>query len=254
MKSKALSLAELLIAMTCISLLAILGVRGISVYLNQDTDIMKFRQVMGTVAQVAEVLSSDSVMYPTKRGFAETFSATYPGEEKEFGGDSKFKKLFKYQFNVMTPKVEFGSNKVGKVPFYKYKDGDQEKTYSDSFKKLDCFTENKGITYCLPFTPKDGSLTAIYIRVYLNAVNPNDEETFDNRKAVYFEVSNRGVVTAPVTLETNYGADNSQYIFDCSELIKGSVDNCISRAGYNQCKALCSIKNTNIITNVSSKK
>lgn len=202
MKRFAVTFVELLIAMTMVSVLGIISISSMKLFIKDDSDLMKFKSVLATVSEAVDRLNNDTTMYPTKNGFANTESGKYEGETKEYVGPSKFRKLFKSRFNVLKDNIKFADNSIGLVPAYKYKSYDDkqgkkvELTKAVNFSDLYCFTENRGITYCLPDTAEQ-DLSQIFIRTYFNEIDPNNESTFDNSRAIYFMVSNDGKIEVP---------------------------------------------------------
>ena len=224
MKKYAMTLAELLIAMTLIGVLALLTVKSLKIFIKDDTNVYKFRPVLASVSEAIYQMIDDTTMYPTKNGLAYTERGQYEDDDKVYEGETKFRKLFKSKFNVLNNEIKFADNSVGMVPLYRYKsasdedkgknkskteDDDKGKIKAGNFSDLHCFTENKGITYCLSDTPKTG-LTEIYIRVYLNTIDKDKEPTFDNKKAVYFVVSKTGKISVPPKI-----TNGKDVLFDC---------------------------------------
>ena len=245
MIKKALSYAELMIAMTLILVLTTLTIKGLKIFIKKDTDLMKYKPVLGTISEAVYQLVNDPVMYPTRRGFANLNPGQYEDDEKVYEGPSKFRKLFKSKFNVLEHNVKFSDNSVGKVPAYKYTEKNDEdnieKVKSVNFNELNCFIENRGVMYCLPDidVKNDENLTSVFVRTYFNAVDVNRQVTFDNTKAIYFEILANGKVVFPPTVKTD-----NDIIINC--MVKQGTPEAEKFASYNQCLVRSEIANVEV--------
>lgn len=296
MKKHALSLVELLVAMVLVFALSVIAINAFNMILRQDSDIYKIRHVVGTVSEITSRLSEDSEMYPSKQGFAYTKEGCYnkgDDDKKCYKGADKFRKLFKSKFNVLEDNIKFSKNGIGKVPAYSYtvpiatgKELEKiEFADFDDIKKIVCFTENKGITYCVPntvelpenvfdFNPKNPpkKLKSIFVRVYLSAINPKKEDTFTTPKATYFEITYDGKIILPrdIIIGPKYERLIARYIDQNGHPERKFYDNlerevnksvtstfldCFIPAFRDcyQCKAIESMKDSTIITTDSSK-
>ena len=232
MKKNALNFIELFVAMILIAVIALITIRGLEIFVKNDTDYMKFKPVMGSVSSAVYQLITDSTMYPLKKGFAYLNEASYPDDDKKYGGPSKFRKLFKSKFNILNDELKFPKNLLGEVASYKISipnpgGGTIDKDVDVDFNDLHCFTENKGVTFCLGDIKEEDAnkLSSIYIRVYLNSVDPEDIKTYHNTRAIYFEVSSTGKISLPIVLETE-----AQYIFNCANNAYKNFAQCVARS------------------------
>ena len=210
MKKFGLTLIEVLVAISLITVLSGIICRNLGYFLKGDTNLFKFKQVLGTVSEVVNRLSNEHYY---GYDFSDTRSVNYIN--KVFEGKNKFRKLFKTYFNVNITKAKteqiFGNNSIGKVPIYscsvENSNGDkEEKITAVDFSELDCFTDNKSITYCMGDTPVPPpeqppcSNLHIFLRVYLNPIIKDDVSTFENKKALYFKIASNGKIEIPPTI------------------------------------------------------
>ena len=112
MKKSATTLVEILIAMTLMIVLTVICMTGLRVFVSKDTDIVKFKHVYGSVSAAVYELINDVIMYPSAKGFADTSEHSYNEETKVYGGEDKFKKLFKSKFNIFNNDVVIDLEKV----------------------------------------------------------------------------------------------------------------------------------------------
>lgn len=234
-KIKAVNLAELIIAMGLVSVLGVIGINTLKIFVKNDTDIAKFKNVLGTVSLAISQMSNDVVMYPDMNGFKNTSTQYYPNDpDHTFKGTTKFRRLFRRKFNINNTDIfsNILDNKNNfSSPIYVEYSKDVNPSYTkaenitfEKLKDLECYSDNKGITYCPPRTTSKSDY--IYLLVFLNSINQNKPETYDIAKAVYFKIRYDGKLSVPPQIPL----DNSgNFLIDC--INRGS------NAEYAQCKA-----------------
>jgi len=249
MKKNALTLVELFVAMTMLLLLVLVAMSSIKFdffKINKEKVALKFRPAYASISEAVYRLRN------SERYFGYDFSYTLPwidpDNHKVYEGREKFRKLFKSQFNVLENKIKFADNDIGSVPAYSYtyKEtvGSEEKEFTDfkkvDFNDLECFSENKGLIYCLPITPtkedleklgkKDCKLKDIYLRLYLDKVDFDKEATFNNNSAVYLTISAKGKVDLPNSVKlgdkviVSNAIDESVHALVWNKATKANVD------------------------------
>ena len=93
MKIKAVTLVEIIVAMTVLTALSLIALPAIK-YNTQDAELIKFRHAYGTVTTVIGELIDNKALYP-EGGFANTDLATMRNTGRQFGGTNKIKNAFK---------------------------------------------------------------------------------------------------------------------------------------------------------------
>ena len=254
MRKTAFTLAELLIAMSVMGILGLIAINTLPIFIKEDSDLIKYKQVLGTVSEVVYRLKNDDAMYPNMSGFADISEGHYVGETKTYSGPSKFRKLFKSKFNVFEDNIKFNDSNIGNVPAFEYyNEGDKKdiRVQSVDFSELHCYTDNKSITYCLPDTV-GGILNALYIRVYLNSINPDDKTTYDNSRAIYFKILKTGKIMVPPIIPS---ADGN--IIDCTKIanvteedLKTGLASTVNKAGIHAAYAHCRVRDRSTSSDV----
>ena len=224
MKKEAYTIIEILITMVIIAVTAILAMNSIRVYLNRDTDIIKFKHAFATLSNVIGDLKKDTVMYPKSTGFADMTAKKYPNENITYSGAEKFKQLFTSRFNILEGNIniKFDNN----VPLIKYTTESTE-DYTSS-KTINCFMENKGLVFCPPSTQvpvNNGFISSIYIPMYINKIEPSNSTTTELDKVIFIEVTNTGKIEIPPIVEYQ----KNKTIIDCTNK---------NYNNYSQCKVL----------------
>lgn len=227
MKKYAMSIAEILIAMTFISILSVVAMNGLRVFINRDTDVTKFKHAFATISEIVYQMKNDTYMYPNAIGFADTNSHTYTDTNKTYGGGSKFRRLFASKFNIMEKDKKITLDVS--VPLVKYKNASNNEVYTTS-NKLNCFIENKGFMYCPPDTTENGTLVSIYLPVYINKISDNDNVSTGITKTIFVQIHKNGKLDIPPIIQNS----SSTKIIDCTN--KNYND-------YNHCKILATMTN-----------
>lgn len=242
MKKNAMSLAEILLAMTIMGVLTIISIRTLKVNIGTDTNVMKFKHAYATFSQVIYELRNDAAMYPDlSNGFANTEKRTYPMETKKDGegnlksyeGETKFKELFKSKFSIFQNNINIGFDKS--IPLAEYEDNSGNIEHTKE-KTISCFMENKGFVYCPPdFTETYSSkkLSAIYVPLYVNKIDLNQSKTTDMTKIVFIKVYKTGKIELPIKVPDK---GTSEVIIDCSDVRMNS---------YNHCKSITKARDLN---------
>ena len=116
MKNKAFTLAETLIVISIIGILATVMLSVMS-KMSPDKEKMMFKKAYQTVERTVGELVNDEELYPYNPdaiGFRNTESVTWPGTNDTYTGNTKFCKLFKRKLNA-TEITESGSMGCGYV-------------------------------------------------------------------------------------------------------------------------------------------
>lgn len=103
MKNKAFTLAETLIVLSIIGILATVSL-GVWSKMIPDKEKIMFKKAYQTVEKTAGELVNDENLYPyalNAIGFRNKENVTWPGENETFGGETKFCKLFERKLNVI---------------------------------------------------------------------------------------------------------------------------------------------------------
>lgn len=214
MKKKSMTLTEIIIGISLMTVLATITITTVQSYMTQDTDLMKFKHVYATVSEVIYELKNDSIMYSdASKGFGDTSSKSYPSESKIFGGKEKFKKLFKSKFNIYKNDMNVNcyNEAYPVLNLYNKQTQSEEITYNS---KLVCFIDNKGIMYCPPlinFDSKKYSLTSFFIPVYINKINLDNPNTYGVSKTIFFEISKKGKINLPATVGSIVDCHDKKY-------------------------------------------
>lgn len=237
MKKTATTLMELLTAMVLMVALTVVSITSLRVFVAKDTDIVKFKHLYGSVSAAVYELINDIIMYPSG-GFANTTATHYYEETKEYGGKDKFKKLFKSKFNIFHNNIDidFGVD----VPLAYKKttitSDPQKETFEFTVsKKVSCFIENKGFTYCPPETPEYyhknktiEQLESIYLPVFVSKIDTKTVDSIKKSatldKAIFIKIDNDGKIEIPLIVKNN----------------KNEVINCTKRSfnSYSHCKVI----------------
>ena len=204
MKLKAITLVEIIIAMTILTALSVIALPALRQN-SPDNEITKFRHVYGVMSNVIANMISDKAIYPDNYGFANTNTITMRNTGAQYGGPTKFKKVFKENFNVLEEDIEIQETKV---PLYEV--GPISGVGATSItvaNKLECFTNNSGVTYCPPETPIFNGvqiLKNLFIRVHIN-----DKYEIDH--AIYFKVASDGKIEFPYKIDNKFNCTLPEY-------------------------------------------
>ncbi len=230
MKKQSMSLIEIIIGISLMTILAAISINVMHSLTSKDTDIIKFKHVYATVSEVIYELKNDASMYPAG-GFANLQERSYTGEVKKYGGAAKFSRLFKSKFNIFKNdvKISFSTD----IPYILVYNKTDKKDKYITKKELNCFLDNKGVLYCPPvtsFTNKE-KLLSIYIPVYINKIKISSDSivSTNNRstgldKAIFFEIEKNGKINIPTVI-----SNNDKYIINCYDSNYNE---------YNHCKAI----------------
>ena len=112
MKNKAFTLAETLIVLSIIGVLATVMLSAMS-KMSPDKTKMKFKKAYQTVERTVGELVNDENLYPydpDKIGFQNISEVTWPGSSEKYSGETKFKNLFKRKLNTIGTYSGNGSN------------------------------------------------------------------------------------------------------------------------------------------------
>ena len=226
MKKNALTVLEILIAMSLMVVASYISISTLKVYINKDTDIVKFKHAFGSLSEVIYDLKNDTCAYPMTNSFQDT--VIHPGCDNmndSYTASNKFKKLFTSKFNVLKNNIDITLDSA--IPIIKYMDSSNTEYYETNT-KIKCFIENKGFMFCPPEInlTSPNKLKAIYIPVYVNKIDTDNSKTTDIEKAMIVEVDYSGKIEIPA--------------------IVGSVIDCTNKAynNYNHCKALDKMMST----------
>lgn len=205
--------------MSLVSILGVIGINTLKIFVKNDTDIAKFKNVIGAVSQAISQMTNDLIMYPDMEGFQSLTTRYYPDNASvKFGGEDKFRKLFRRKFNIKETEI-FANIKKGDFssPIYVEYSQDIERNTSDKqnivfekLSKLQCFSDNKGITFCPPETTKNTDF--IYVLVFLNTIKLDKPETYSKNKAVYFKIRYDGKISVPPQIPSN---NKGGFLIDC---------------------------------------
>jgi len=236
MRKYAMTLAEILIAMTLIVLLTVVCINTLHVNVGQDTDIMKFRHAYGSVSKVVYELKNDVTMYPdTVSGFADLSAKQYYNDPVVYSGEDKFKNLFKSKFNVyktLNIKINSNTSESLKIPATRNKTDDSDYTYktldgSDK-QKIECFLDNKGFMFCPPIISDSLDTLKeikIYVPVYINKIDSSSANSLAAStgidKAIFIEIDKKGQIDIPPVIQ-----NGSEAIIDCHLEEQNSYNHC----------------------------
>ena len=179
MKNKAFTLAEVLIVISIIGVLATVMLSAIS-KMAPDKEKMRFKKAYSTIERTVGELVNDEDLYPydpNKIGFKNTDTVTWPGSTSEsFTGNSKFRNLFLRKLNIIE------NYSLNGIKFYVASDG---------------------IAYSIPdFSKNNDSMT---ITVDINGKeDPNSNANASNRDIYSVIVDYDGRVTVTGSKEKEY--------------------------------------------------
>ena len=221
MKKFAISALEVLIAMSLIVAASVLCINTLHIYINKDTDVAKFKHAFSTLSEVIYSLKTDTSMYPKTTGFAYLDETTYANENRSYGGEDKFQKLFMSKFNVYKNDLDITYSDF--VPLIKIKDGSGNIFYNKT-KKVKCFIENKGFMFCPPKTTFEApyELVSIFIPLYVNKIDLADYKTTDIKKAIFVEVS----ATGKIELQPVVKYEENKVVIDCTNKDYNKYSHC----------------------------
>lgn len=228
MKLKAISLFEIIFVMTLMTVLSIFAITTYKAN-TPDQDIVKFKQIYGTVSTVVDSIVSNPAYYPDASGFLNREPAIISSTGVTVDNkQEKFSKIFKSYFNIL----EDNSVTINYTPLY-------SKTTVTYISKTKCFTDNRAITYCPPILSATAAFDNIYLRIHMN-------EAFEIKDALFFEITKNGKLTLPTRIPNTgkcvYALDGSATA-NCSAKGDFNLINCgdISYSNYMQCKILESL-------------
>ena len=219
MKKTSMTLIEIIIGISLMTLLAAISINVMHSFVSKDTDIIKFKHVYATVSEAIYELKNDASMYPAG-GFANLQERSYIGESKKYGGKTKFSRLFKSKFNIFK----------NEVPYTLVNNASNNKDKYVTKKELKCFLDNKGVLYCPPIIEIDSSdkLVSIYIPVYVNKINISGNQINASNnlsvgldKAIFFEIEKNGKINIPTTV-----SNNDDYIINCYDYNYNDYSHC----------------------------
>ena len=222
MKKFAMSTLEVLIALSLIAAATVLGMNTLHIYINKDTDIVKFKHAFATFSEVIVSLKADTCMYPNIKGFAYTdVPDNCINKNDSFNNKNKFKKLFSSKFNILENNVELSLS--SQVPVIKYENSSNSGLYKIN-NKIKCFVENKGFMFCPPETVlgSNEKLLSIYVPVYINKIDLDNSKTWDINKAIFIEVAKNGKLEIPPVIE--YYPNRA--IIDCTKKEYNNYSHC----------------------------
>jgi len=208
---KAYTLAEILMAMLLITTLSIVAVTTLKS--NQgipNTDLIKFRYSYGTVLDIIHKMSEDQYCYPTENLFA-----------RKPADGCEFHTRFKHYINIFEDNVtsaadnETLSSRISQV----------DKNGKVSSVKPNCFTDNKGVTYCLPIICNGSiadltcyrSLDKFHIKLYI-------DKNYTEKRTLYLTISRHGKVSVPQVTYDN--------VINCRD---ENDTNLVKQKSYYQC-------------------
>ena len=116
MKNKGFTLAEVLVVLSVIGILATVSL-GVLSKMTPDKTKIKFRKAHQIVERTVAELINDEHLYPynpNSIGFRNTDPVTWPGSEEIFSGNTKFCELFKRKLNSSNI-VDTGSMGCGNI-------------------------------------------------------------------------------------------------------------------------------------------
>lgn len=227
-----MTLVEIIIGISLMTLLAAITINVLHSLTSRDTDILKFKYVYAAVSEAVFVLKNDTVMYPAANVFRDKQQKSYLNDPNKYGGDTKFKKLFKSKFNVFQDVKFTMTNENGEniqAPFVYVYDRDLNENKFIQSSDMDCFLDNKGVLYCPPslINNKNQTLLSIYLPVYINKINISDiknnklnSASVSVDKAIFFEIESNGKINIPAQVSN---------IINCYEYEYNK---------YNHCKAI----------------
>ena len=191
MKKKAMTLAEIIIAMTLITSLSIIGITTFKSTIP-DTDMVKFKHVYGNISSIISQILANRDLYPSSSGFQDTSSVTIRKTGKTYSGTTKFQSAFREKINILEDDIVINEKNI---PLYE--DGGKLITAN----KTTCFTSNSGITFCPPETGKNGQaatrLRKIYLRVHVS-------DNFGEDSAIYFAIHANGKIDFPSSIPDKF--------------------------------------------------
>ena len=202
MKQKAITLVEIIVAMTVLTALSLIALPAIK-HNSEDAELMKFRHVYGTVSAVVSELIDNKALYP-EGGFANTDSVTMRNTGRQFGGTTKFKNAFKEKFNVLEDDITINESNM---PIYDMVNNSTNITTTTKTSSLECFTNNTGTFFCPPNTPNPtgtSTLKNIYLRVHVT-------EKHTAKDAIYFAIATDGKIEFPYKIEGKFDCTKQEY-------------------------------------------
>lgn len=198
MKKRAMTMAEIIVAMTLITGLSVIAINSFKAGVP-DSDMIKFKHTYGTIASLISQILENRDLYPDTNGFANTTSVTMRKTGKTYSGSTKFQNAFKEKINILEDNIIISESDI---PFY------ERRTSSGisltKGKSISCFKNNSGITFCPPTTSTNNTLTKIYLRVHVN-------ENTDIQNAIYFVIHANGKIDFPIRIENKFDCSQKSY-------------------------------------------
>lgn len=191
MKKQAMTMAEIIIAMTLITALSVIAINTFKAGIP-DSDMIKFKHTYGTIASLISQVLENRDLYPDANGFANTTSVTMRKTGKTYAGSTKFRDAFKEKINILEDNITISETSI---PLYEQKVSGGTKLVTA--KSVDCFKNNSGVTFCPPTTPENNSLHKIYLRVHVN-------ENTDIQNAIYFIIHANGKIEFPTSIDGKF--------------------------------------------------
>lgn len=199
MRKKALTLAEIMIAMSMMGVLAVIAAKTISTSMPNEV-ILKYKHIYAAVTTAVKNIVENPVLYPTS-DLSDINNATYFNTGKTYTGNKKFYLSFMEQFNVLSSQTSQYN-----LPLYVLSG-----QTTNAGGKAQCFTENRGVTFCMQ-KEFPSNLDSFFITIYMESAEKFSETSNQQYySAAFVQVSKDGNISMPVKVVAS-----GQTLVDCS--------------------------------------